>query len=201
MWCDWIELYDWGSQSELYGGNRDFELDFPNQEPRDFTEVSTDAINRLNAGMIDTKKAMELTGERSPDEMDDRVRAEYMDTVRHPEKAQAMMLLTRLQNQIVIEAQQAGLQAQAQEAQLAQMRAQQPGNGAPGAGNIPQQQGRVAAAQQQAAQQAAPTRTEGQNQPGPTTQAGAPANASTQVSTLVQDGGAAQNRIIDKSNI
>ena len=120
--------------------------------------------------------------------MDDRVRAEYMDAVMHPEKSQSFLLLTRLKNQIAIEAQQAGFQAEAAAQQLAQLRATPPG-GAPGAGTVDQQQGAAQQARVQAAQQAAPRRNEGQNQ-----------GASTKFSTLVQDG-SAYNRIVDQGQI
>jgi hypothetical protein len=189
MWLDWMELYGWDYASELYAGNRDFELDFPNQEPRDFSEVSLDAINKLQAGLYDTATAMEKTGERSPDEMLDRVRAEYMDAVMHPEKSQSYLLLGRLKNQIAIEAQQAGFQAEAAAQQLAALKAT-PAGGAPGPGTVAQQQGAAQQATTQAAQQAAPNRNQGQNQPG----------ASTKFGTLVQDG-KTFNRIIDQGTI
>jgi hypothetical protein len=134
--------------------------------------------------------------------MDDRVRTEYMDPVRHPEKAQGFLLLQRLKNQIAIEAQQAGLQAAAAEAQIAQLRAT-PSGGAPGAGTADHQMGAANQARTQAAQQAAPQLGPGQNQGGPATQPGAaanPANNSTKVGTLVQDG-KTFNRIIDQGTI
>jgi len=195
LWLDWMELYGWDHAPELYAGNRDFEFDFPNQEPRDFAEVTLDVINKLGAGIIDSLTAMEKTGERSPDEMDDRVRAEYMDAVRHPEKSQSYLLLQRLKNQIAIEVQQAGLQAATAEAQLAQL-AGSPSGGAPGPGTVDQQQGAAQQARTQAAQQAQPQLSEGQNQ------GAAPANAgaSTKFGTLVQDG-KTFNRIIDQGTI
>jgi hypothetical protein len=190
-WLDWLELYDWDDARELFVGSRDFELDFPNQEPRDFTEVTLDAINRLNAGVIPLKKAMELTGDTSPDETLEDVRADYLDTVLHPEKAQAFMLLQRLKQQIELEAQQAGLQ---QMAALAQLQ----GAGGP---TPDQQAGAANQAASQAAAQAAPTRPEGANQPAPATTAGAPANAAeTTFGTLVQDG-RAFNRVVDRGTI
>lgn len=193
---DIMELYDWNSAKALYRGNRDFEPDFPNQEPRDFLEVTNDAINKLNAGIVDQVKAMELTGEESPDEMVERVRADYMDTVLHPEKGQAYLLLQRLRQQIEIEAQQAGISMQAAMAQLAAS----PAGGAPAGGSVEQQAAAANQAQTQAAQQSAPRLTEGQN--APATQAGAAANPSrsTKVSTLVQDG-RAMNRIIDQGTV
>ncbi|MBI3977816.1 MAG: hypothetical protein HY331_06495, partial [Chloroflexi bacterium] len=188
LWLDWMELYEWDHASELYAGNRDYEWDFPNQEPRDFAEVTLDAINKLQAGLYDTAAAMEKTGERSPDEMLDRVRAEFMDAVLHPEKSQSFLLLQRLKNQIAIEAQQAGFQAAAAEAQLAQLAGSAPG-GAPGPGTVDQQAGAAQQARTQAAQQAQPQLNEGQNQ-----------GASTKFGTLVQDG-KAFNRIIDQGTI
>jgi hypothetical protein len=202
LWLDWMELYEWDHARDLYSGNRDFDLDFPNQEPRDFAEVTTDALNKLGAGLIDTIAAMEKTGERSPDEMIDRVRTEYMDAVLHPDKSQGYLLLTRLKNQIAIEAQQAGIAAEQAAQQLAQLRATPPA-GAPGAGTPDQQVGAANQARTQAAQQAAPQLGPGQNQAGPATQAGAPANPgnnSTKVGTLVQDG-KTFNRIIDQGTI
>jgi hypothetical protein len=201
MWADWMELYEWDNAPELFQGNRDFELDFPNQEPRDFTEVSMEAINALNAGLIDHSKAMEIRGERSPDEMLDRVRRGYMDPILYPDKRQGQLLLEKLELELEIAAQQAGIQQQAAEAQLAELRGSPPG-GAPGAATADQAAGAARQASVQAAQQAAPTRTEGQNQPLPATQAGQTANAgtTTKVGTLVQDG-STYNRIVTQSEI
>jgi len=194
FWLDCMELYDWESSKALYGGNRDFEWDFPNKEPRDFLEVTTDALNRLNGGLWSLKTAMESSGESSPDEQIEAVRADYMDAVLHPEKAQSYILLQRLQQQIQIEAAQAGIQQSAMLQQLAQSA---PG-GAPSAGTADQQAGAAAQARTQATQQAAPTPQAGA--PAPATQAGAAAN-STRFSTLSQDGGPAMNRVIDQGTI
>lgn len=196
QWCDWLELYGWDSARDLFNGNRDFDLDFPNQEPRDFTEITADAINRLQAGGIDLPRFMELTGERSPDEMLERVRAEYMDAVLHPEKAQSYILLTRLKNQVAIEAAQAEQQAAMVEAQLAAQQQQPPG-GAPGPGSVEQQAGAARQARTQANQERAPQLREDQN--APATQAGQEGN-STKFGTLVQDG-QTFNRIIDQGEI
>lgn len=188
FWLDLMELYDWEDARALFSGTRDFEWTFPNKEPRDFLEVTTNAINKMNAGLLDIGGAMEEVGEQSPDERIEKVRADFMDMVLHPEKGQSYLLLQRLRNQIEIEAQQAGM-AQAQ--MLAQM----------SAGPTPDQQaGAVNQQTTQAAQQAAPTATEAQN--APATQAGQPANAAnTKFSTLVQDGGNAMNRIVDQGTI
>jgi hypothetical protein len=189
---DCMELYDWDSARDLYNGDRDFEWDFPDKEPRDFLEVTTDALNRLNGGLITSVQAMEATGDASPDETDEAVRAEYMDAVRHPDKSQSYIMLERLQQQIAIEARNAGLQQSAMLQQLAQSA---PG-GAPSAGTPDQQAGAARQARVQAAQQAAPT-----GQPGQAaTQGGQVANQ-TKVSTLVQDGGAAMNRIVSQGTM
>lgn len=202
MWLDWLELYEWDDAPGLFAGNRDFDIDFPNGEPRDFTEVTLDAVNKLNAGIFDLQAAMEACGEQSPDEMIERVRASYLDTVLHPDKAQGYLLLTRLQNQIEIEAQQAGLQMAAARSQLAQLAASAPGN-APSAANMPagmtpdQQAGVANAAQVEAAANAAPQGPPGVNQP-----AGAPAGPQSQrkYGTLMQDG-RTMNRVMDQGTL
>lgn len=197
FWLDLMELYDWESARYLFGGSRDFEWTFPNKEPRDFLEVTSNAINKMNAGILDIAGAMEEVGEQSPDERVERVRADYMDMVLHPEKGQSFLLLQRLRNQIQIEAEQAGMQRAAMLSQLAAGPAPAPR----AAGPTPDQQ--LGAAKQgatQAAQQAAPSVAPGQAVPA--TQAGAAANpTNTKFSTLVQDGGAAMNRIIDQGAI
>jgi hypothetical protein len=193
LWVDWMELYDWDHAGELYNGNRDFELDFPNQEPRDMTEIVMTAINKLNAGGIDLQGAMEEWGEQSPDEMIERVRADYSDPVLHPEKRQSMLLLERLANQIQIELQQAGLEQAQAAAQLSAM-----GNG----GN-PGQTTDQAAGQANAANNAQAAQAQPNVGPGGQEQAaagGGQPGASTQFGTLVQDG-KAFNRVIDKGTI
>lgn len=183
---DLLELYGWDSARDLYGGNREWEWTFPNKEPRDYLEVTTNAINKLNAGLTDLHAAMEEIGVQSPDEMVERIRADYMDMVLHPEKGQSYLLLQRLKNQIEIELQQAGMQQAAMAAQL---------------GPTPDQQaGAVNQQRTEAAARSAPAGTEGQNNPA--TQAGAEGNAAqTKFSTLVQDGGNAMNRIVDQGQI
>jgi hypothetical protein len=197
---DCMELYDWDSAREIYAGSRDFEPDFPNQEPRDFQEVTLDAINRYQAGFIDQIKGMELTGEESPDEMQERVRNDYMDPVMHPEKAQAYLLLERLKQQLAIEAQQAGLQAAAAAQQLAQLANSAPGgapSGASSAGPVDRQAAAATQAQAQAQAEGAPTLAEGQN--APAAQPGAPNGGAqpTKVSTMLQNGKIG-NRIINQ---
>jgi hypothetical protein len=190
FWIDCMELYGWDSARDLYSGNRDFEVDWPNKEPRDFLEVTTDALNRLNGGITDRIGAMELTGEKSPDELLERVKADYLDEVLNPEKALSYALLQRQRNQVEIEARQAGLQEQVL---LQQMQTSGP--------SADQAQGQAKAQQSAAAAQAAPNVPSGT--PMPATQAGAPANAGSEAefSTLVQQGRPAMNRIIERGPI
>jgi len=194
FWLDCMEQYGWDSAPALYGGNRDWEWDFPNKEPRDFLEVTTNALNRLNGGLWDLKTAMERSDESSPDERIEAVRADYMDAVLHPEKAQSYILLQRLQQQIQIEAAQAGIQQSAMLQQIAQSAP----SAAPSAGQPDQQTAAAEQARAQAAQQAAPTAPPGT--PAPATQPGQAGNQ-TKFSSLVQDGGAAMNRIVTQGTI
>lgn len=186
--------FGWDSAGDLYGDNRDFEWDWPNKEPRDFLEVTQDALNKLNGGLWSLKTAMEATGETAPDEEIEAVRADYMDAVLHPEKSQSYILLQRLKQQVDAEARQAGIQ----QAGMLQQLAQQASGGAPSAGQPDQQAAAAQQARAQAAQQAAPTGQPGM--PTPATQAGQSGN-STKFSSLVQNGAAAQNRVIDQGLI
>lgn len=196
MWLDWMELYGWDNAPELYNGGRDFDLDFPNQEPRDFTEIVMTAINKLNAGGIDIQGAMEEWGEQSPDEMLERVRTDYMDPVLHPEKSQSMLLLQRLKNQIAIEAQQAGIEAATAQAQLAAIGQQPP----PGGQTVDQAAGQAANARNVEAARNQPMLGEGDNAPASQPGTGPTAARDTQFGTLVQDG-KTFNRVIDKGKI
>ena len=190
FWLDCMELYGWDDARELYGGNRDFEPDWPNKEPRDFLEVTTDALNRKNGGLIDVAGAMELTGEKSPDERIEKVKGDYLDEILNPEKALSLALLQRQRNQIEIEARQAGLQEQMLASQIQAAK----GPSAEQAG------GQAGALQSAAAAKAAPVVPSGT--PTPATQQGTPANpAKTEFSTLVQQGRPAMNRIIERGPI
>lgn len=195
---DVMELYDWDSARDLYNGNRDFAPEFPNQEPRDFMEVAAVAINKKNAGLTDTVAAMEEIGEKSPDEMLERVRADYTDVVLHPEKAQTYQLLAFQEQQMQLQAQQQGMEQARLVAELEAARNTPPGGapgGNPGAANAAATQARTQAAQQEAP--GAPPGT-----PQPATQAGQPANGtSTQASTLVRNGQLVGNQILQKTNL
>jgi len=185
LWCDWMELYGWDSAADLYAGSRDYDLEFPNQEPRDFSEVTLDAINRYNAGILDHKRTIEATGMTSPDEVIEDVRADYLDTILHPEKAQSYLLLEKAKQDIAIQAQQAGMQQAALMAQMSQ------------GPSTEQAAGAASQAQTQAAQQAAPGRSEGQN--APATAAGATANP-IKTGVMMQDG-ESFNRFIQQGEI
>lgn len=188
MWIDWMLLYGWDSAADLFGDDRDYELDFPNQEPRDFTEVTMDAINRMNAGIESRKGAIEATGKGSPDEVIEDIRADFLDTILYPDKAQAYLLLQKAKQDIEIQAQQAQLE-------MASITQQMTGGGP----STEQAAGAASQAQAQAAAQAAPTRTESMNQPGPATQAGAAGNP-MKTGTMVQDG-RAMNRFITQGEL
>ena len=196
---DIMELYDWDAARDLYNGNRDFAPEFPNQEPRDFMEVTAVAINKKNAGLTDTVAAMEEIGEKSPDEMMERVRADYTDVVLHPEKAQTYQLLAFQEQQMQMQAQQQGMEQARLAAELEAARSTPPG-GAPGGGNQGAAGAAATEARTMAAQQAAPGAPPGT--PQPTTQAGQPANGtSTQASTLVRNGQLVGNQILQKTNL
>ena len=195
---DVMELYDWDSARDLYNGNRDFAPEFPNQEPRDFMEVASVAINKKNAGLSDTVAAMEEIGEKSPDEMLERVRADYTDVVLHPEKAQTYQLLAFQEQQMQMQAAQQGMEQVRLAAELEAARNTPPG-GAPG-GNPGAANAAATQAQTQAAQQAAGTPPPGT--PQPATQAGQAANGTTtQASTLVRNGQLVGNQILQKTNL
>lgn len=186
---DCMELYGWDAADQLYAGNRDFEIDFPNQDPRDPSEITLDVINRLNAKLIDFATAMEELGVSSPDEMLEKVRRDLGDPILHPEAAQAAAMLQRLIQSMQLEQQ----KAQQEALMAAQAGA---GQGQPGT-NVNAQQGQVNAQQQQAQAQGQPTLGPGQNapasQPGVPNQAQAPAD----VSTMLQQG-KTSNRMIVK---
>lgn len=197
---DCMELYNWDNARELFNGNRDYDFDWPNKEPRDFLEVTQNALNLVQGGLKSAIQGMEMVGDPSPDQTLEDVRADYTDTVLHPEKAQSYMLLQNLEQDMALKAQQAGMQAQAAQAQLAQLAAQPPGGAPSGATPTNVQAGAATQARAQAAAQAAPTAAPGA--PVPATQAGQAGNATkTTVGTLVQDGGAAQNRIITQQQV
>lgn len=185
---DCMELYGWDASDQLYAGNRDFEIDFPNEDPRDPNEITLDVINRLNAKLIDFATAMEELGVSSPDEMLEKVRRDLGDPILHPEAAQAAAMLQRLIQSMQLEQQ----KAQQEALMAAQAGA---GQGQPGS-TVNAQQGQVNAAQAQAQQQAQPTLGPGQNapasQPGVPNQGQAPAD----LSTMLQDGKVGNRMIV-----
>jgi hypothetical protein len=192
---DGMELYDWSGARALYKGNRDFEVEFPNQEPRDRAEVTLEAVNALNAGLEDVQGAMEMRGERSPDEKMERIRADYMDAVRYPDKAQGYLMLAGQKQRLEIEARQAGIQEQAAQLQMSAM-ANAPSGGAPSGASPEQAAGAAEQARTQAEQGRAPQMTQYQN--APATAPGAAANP-TQTSVMLQ-GGETSNRSIQKGS-
>ena len=131
----------------------------------------------------------------------DRIRAEFMDAVMHPDKSQSFLLLKQLKQRLEIEAVMAQIQLQQALATASQPPpgTNTPPGGAPGGANGGPNPAAATQARTQAAQQAAPNVRPGQG-PQPATQAGAAANGTQNVvSTLVQDGGPARNRIVSKT--
>jgi hypothetical protein len=183
---DCMELYEWDSSNLLYGGDRDFVIDFPNQDSRDQSEITLDAINQLHANLTDTAGAMVMVGEESPDERLEAVRRDLSDPILHREGRQQDLMIARLEQQIQLDA----ANAQQQAAMAAQAGA--------GATNINAQQGQANQAAVQAQQQGAPTLGPGQNapasQPGVPNQAQSPVPAD-KISAMMQNGNVG-NRII-----
>jgi hypothetical protein len=190
---DCMELYGWDGADQLYDGNRDFVIDFPNQDSRDQSEITLDAINRLHASLTDTSGAMILVGEESPDERMEAVRRELTDPIMHPEKIQQSLMNQRLQQQMAIE----GASAQ-QQMQAAQAGAGQVAQQATSQQQAQAQQAQAQQAQVQAQQQGQPTL--GPQQNAPASQPGVPNQAQAQVpadkvSAMMQNG-QVSNRII-----
>jgi hypothetical protein len=61
-------------------------------EPRDFQEVTMDAITRRDAGLTTTKMAMRDTGEENAEERIEEVKQEFSDPTLHADRAQAQLL-------------------------------------------------------------------------------------------------------------
>lgn len=181
---DCMELYQWDDADQLYDGSRDFSVDFPNQDSRDPSEITLDAVNRLHANLTDTAGAMKAIGDLSPDETLEKVRRDLSDPILHADERQKQLMIARLQQSMQIEGQQAQMQAQ---------QAAQAGAGPSQAVN--NQMGQAQAQQAQAQAQQAPTLGPSQN--GPSAQSGVPNGAAADVSTMLQNG-AVGNRMIVK---
>ena len=127
---DYIRKYGWDDARSLFTNKDgtpflDFTYDFPPMEPRDFQEVTMNAITKRDAGLQTTEDAMREVGDERASDTLEAVRAEWQDAVLHPDKVQAFTLL-----------QQAELQNEMTRQQMAAPPAPQPG-AAPAAGAPP----------------------------------------------------------------
>lgn len=111
---------DWQGSPLIFedrNGDRfdDFRWSFPPMEPRDFQEVTMDAITRRDAGMTTTVKAMRDIGDEQAEDTWEEVLSEFQNVMAHPDKVQAFLLAQRamLDNQAF--AAQMGQQGQAPE--------------------------------------------------------------------------------------
>lgn len=175
IWLNYAELYNWNGAKELFTDGagdrfRDFVWNLPPLEPRDYMEVTQDAITRRDAGLTTTIKAMRDTGDEAAEDTLEEILAEFQNIGLHPDKVNAFLL-----------AKSAELDILARAAQLGQG-APQPQNLA----TVAQQMGQSNQAMQQAA---APPPAIG---PAPPTQEGAVANAAEgppiTASTLMRGG-------------
>lgn len=180
---DYLHTYDWYGASKLFHdryGRRfdDFTWDFPAMEPRDFQEVTLNAINKRDAGLQSSIDAMRETGNEAAEDTLQEVRTEWTDPVLHAEKVQAQEMLrnSRLQNA---------------------MQEQQLGIGVPGAGGLPQNPATVAqaagAAAQAAPAQGSPSGPPNSGPPppdqqGPSQAPGGPQQPTVTTGTLVRNG-------------
>lgn len=144
-------------------------------EPRDFQEVTMNAITKRDAGLQDTISAMREIGDEAAEDTLEAVLAESLNIFLHPDKTQAFLL------------------AQNAELQNQQLAAQLQSQGATGA--APQNLATVAqavgqGAQAQATAQAAQAPVGGAGAPLPPTQAGGPVagNAGVQAPGDVSSG-------------
>lgn len=104
---DYIRKYDWDEARSLFTNKDgtpfiDFTYDFPPMEPRDFQEVTMNAITKRDAGLQTTEAAMREVGQDRASDMLESVKAEWMDPILHPDKVQARALQEQvdLQNEM-----------------------------------------------------------------------------------------------------
>ncbi len=126
---DYARVYDWEGSKLIFEGRGtrrfdDIRWKFPPMEPRDFQEVTMDAITRRDAGMTTSVKAIRDTGDEDAEETWEGVRAEFADINSHPDKVQAKLLADRamIDNQMALQQlqQQGGTQGPQTPATVAQ---------------------------------------------------------------------------------
>jgi hypothetical protein len=163
---DYARLYDWNGGKRVWEDRKgvlfdDIRWTFPPMEPRDFQEVTMDAITRRDAGLTTTLMAMRDTGEENAEERLEEVEAEFRNPAIHPDRAQSQLLYLDARLQLL------------ERAQASQQQGTAPSPLSPAT-----VQQAVGAAQQGGAPAAAPPGAEGALPP---TQAGAPGNAGAPV--------------------
>ena len=114
---DQARFYDWyGAKAAFTARDRtefdDWTWTFPPMEPRDFTEVSMNAITLRDAGLITTTTAMRQAGVEDAESELEGVIAEFDDINHHPDKKNAKLLAQRAELDNIMFAQQ--MQAQMQ---------------------------------------------------------------------------------------
>lgn len=97
---DYAHVYRWQGSEIIFAdrnGERfdDIRWAIPPMEPRDFQEVTMDAITRRDAGLTTTVKAMRDTGDEQAEDTWEEVLAEFQNMLAHPDKAQALLLAQR----------------------------------------------------------------------------------------------------------
>lgn len=158
MWWDMAEFYEPETYKEISEGHRNFEVVFEPLDIRDSSERSLEAVQLLNANVVDPEWVHQRIGIENGDEVMARLRTWLMDPVWNPLRYQQYLILQQLE-----------LQIQQQRMEMGAMQ-EQLGGGEEGAGELPAeasgaaQQGAVAAGQ--AAQGPAGPVTEANNQPG-----------------------------------
>lgn len=119
---DMASVYDWHGSRVIWRdaqGDRfeDWRLTFPPMEPRDFMEVTQDAITKRNEGLITTIMAMRATGDENAEDTYQEVLAEAQNIFLHPDKVQAFLLAQQAQLNNLQMAQQLRAQGATPEAQ------------------------------------------------------------------------------------
>jgi hypothetical protein len=113
IFLDYGRNYDWRGSKEIFEDRYgetfdDIRWKFPPMEPRDFQEVTMDAITRRDAGLTTSVKAIRDTGDEDAEETWEEVKAENTDINAHPDKVQAFLLAQRAQLDNLQMAQQMG---------------------------------------------------------------------------------------------
>jgi hypothetical protein len=99
---DYATVYDWYGGARVFTNNEgdrfeDWRYTFPPMEPRDFMEVTQNAITKRNEGLITSIQAMRETGDENAEDTNQEVLTELQNIFRNPEKVQAFLLAQQAQ--------------------------------------------------------------------------------------------------------